>query len=122
MFRRSTLFAALAGAWLAFPAVAEETVMHEAIAAGSLHEGPLDMVAYWQPAADGTLVVTATFLEREAPEAEPMRIVMALAEGDAVAFAMPGFLDALYRFSRDGGAVTASVGAPARPRRIMAGL
>jgi hypothetical protein len=31
-----------------------------------------------------------------------MRVVMPLAEGDEVAFAMPGHLEALYRFLRRG--------------------
>ena len=38
-----------------------------------------------------------------------MRIVMALDDGDDVAFAMPGYPQALYRFVRSGDAVTASV-------------
>lgn len=32
------------------PVLAEEVVMYRPIQAGSLHEGPLDMVAYWWPA------------------------------------------------------------------------
>lgn len=106
---------------LAMAADAEEAVMRRAIEAGSLHEGPLDMVAYWQADAAGALVVTATFAERDAPEAQPMRVVMALGEGDAVAFAMPGFPEALYRFSRTGEIVAVSVG-EAPLRRDMAGL
>lgn len=106
---------------LAMAADAEEALMRRPIEAASLHEGPLDMVAYWREDEAGALVVTATFAERDAPEAQPMRIVMALGEGDAVAFAMPGFPEALYRFRRTGETVAVSVGA-APLRRDMAGL
>jgi hypothetical protein len=43
-----------------------------------------------------------------------MRIVMALGDGDDVAFAMPGHPQALYRFVRTGESVTVSV-RPVRP-------
>jgi hypothetical protein len=114
MFRRRPILTAfviagLAWAGVAYGAMAEESAMHRAIEAASLHEGPLDMVAYFQPGESGAFVVTATFLAREAPEAQPMRVVMALADGDDVAFAMPGFQEALYRFRRDAGTVTVSV-------------
>ena len=83
--------ACLAWAGLACGAFAEESVMHRPIEAASLHQGPLDMVAYFQSGDADALVVTSTFLERDAAAAPPMRIVMALADGDDVAFAMPGF-------------------------------
>jgi hypothetical protein len=71
------------------------------------------MVAYYLPAAAGALEVTATFAAHEPqpqPEpAPPMRVVMALGDGDDVAFAMPGHPGALYRFTRSGEAVTVSV-------------
>jgi hypothetical protein len=91
------------------PGLAEEATMRRAIEAASLHEGPLDMVAYYVTAPGGELEVTATFAPREAPGAAPMRIVMVLGDGDDVAFAMPGYPRALYRFVRAGGAVTVSV-------------
>jgi hypothetical protein len=53
-----------------------------------------------------------------------MRIVMALGDGDDVAFAMPGYPGALYRFARSGEVVTISVGpvdpTTIDPRRRMA--
>ncbi len=114
MFRRRPLLTAflvagLAWAGLAYGARAEERAMHRAIEAASLHDGPLDMVAYYQPGESDAVVVTATFIERDAPAAEPMRVVMSLTDGDDVAFAMPGFQQALYRFRREPGAVTVSV-------------
>jgi hypothetical protein len=93
---------------LAVPALGEETVVRRPIEAASLHEGPLDMVAYYVPVAGGALEVTATFVAR-ATQAQPMRIVMALGDGDDLAFAMPGHLHALYRFARAGEALTVSV-------------
>jgi hypothetical protein len=105
--------AAAAAALCAGAASADTMTMRRPIEAASLHDGPLDMVAYYLPVEGGALEVTATFAENEPqPEPEPappMRIVMALAEGDDVAFAMPGYPQALYRFTRSGAAVTASV-------------
>jgi hypothetical protein len=105
--------AAVAAALGAGPALADMMTMRQPIEAASLHDGPLDMVAYYLPVAGGALEVTAIFATHEPqPESDPvppMRIVMALGDGDDVAFAMPGYPQALYRFVRSGEAVTASV-------------
>jgi hypothetical protein len=106
---RTALFAVSLS--LAAPfAFAGETTMTRAIEAASLHEGSLDMVAYYVPAAGGALEVTATFAPVDGQAAaDPMRVVMALVDGDDVAFAMPGHPSSLYRFVRTGDAVTVSV-------------
>ena len=101
--------AAVAACLLAGPGLAEEMTVTRAIEAASLHEGPLDMVAYYVPVAGGALELTATFASRDEQPASPIRIVMALGEGDDVAFAIPGYPQALYRFVRSGAAVTVSV-------------
>lgn len=106
-FRR--LAAATIVALLAGPALAEQMTMHQTIGAVSLHQGPIDMVAYYVPVSGGALEVTATFAARDATEFNPMRIVMALSDGDDVSFAMPGYPEALFRFVRAGTAVTVSV-------------
>jgi hypothetical protein len=93
---------------LATGALADPATMSRSIQAGSLQDGPLDMVAYWVPLEDDGYEVTATFIGRIEGD-HPMRIVMKLAEGDDVAFSMPGFRTALYRFQRSGGVVNASV-------------
>jgi hypothetical protein len=110
------LGAVLMLAVLAAPAVAEEATMTRAVEAVSLHGGPLDMVAYYRPVADGALEVTATFAAHDPGAFDPARIVMALGDGDDVAFAMPGYPEALYRFARAGAAVTISVRAVSTPR------
>jgi hypothetical protein len=115
LFRRIAAAAAVAA--LAGPALAEEMTMSRAIEAASLHEGPLDMVAYYEPARDGALEVTATFAPREA-EAASMRVVMALRNGDDVAFGLPGYPQVLYRFVRTGQDVTVS--AEVRPAGLEA--
>ena len=125
MFRRrpvltAYLIAGIAWAGLAFQVMAEERSMGRPIEAATLHEGPLDMVAYFQPGAEGKLVVTATFAAHGA-KGEPMRVILALADGDDVAFAMPGFLEAVYRFERAGDRVAVSV-REARPWRAVADL
>ena len=99
--------AVLFSSWIA-AAQAEEVTVSRALAAGSLHEGALDMVAYWTETADGALEVTATFRDR-ATNDEPMRIVMPMQDGDALSFAMPGHEGSLYSFARSGEEIRISV-------------
>lgn len=100
--------AALLGATLIAPAQAEEVTISREFAAGSLHDGALDMVAYWTEAPDGALEVTATFRDR-ATDDEPMRVVMPMHNGDALAFGMPGYEGALYSFARAGQEISIAV-------------
>ena len=104
----TALLAALFGATTSAPAQAEEVTISHALAAGSLHEGALDMVAYWLELPDGALELTATFRDRATID-EPMRIVMPMQDGDALAFGMPGYEDSLYRFARAGQEISISV-------------
>jgi hypothetical protein len=100
--------AALLGATLMAPAHAEEVTISKPLAAGSLHDGPLDMVAYWLEVPGDALEVTATFRDR-ATDNEPMRIVMPMQDGDALAFGMPGYAGSLYSFARSGKELNISV-------------
>ena len=100
--------AALLGATMMTSAQAEEVTISQALAAGSLHEGALDMVAYWLDGPDGALELTATFRDR-ATDDEPMRIVMPMQDGDALSFGMPGYPSLLYTFARVQSGVTISV-------------
>ena len=108
--------AALLLASLAFPAAADSVTLDRPGAAGSLHDGALDMVAYYLPAPDGRFELTATFAPKvgeDAPavaDAAPVRMVMALADGDAVSFGVPGHPRILYGFARSGDRVMLSVG------------
>jgi hypothetical protein len=108
------LAAGLVASLLAGPALAEMASMTRDIEGVSLHEGPHDMVAYYRSVPGDALEVTATFLARDAEGFTPQRIVMALGDGDDVAFAMPGYPGALYRFARAGTRVTVSVRAVER--------
>ena len=105
---RMLALAALLGATLMAPAQAEEVTISQALEAGSLHDGALDMVAYWLDGPDGALELTATFRDR-ATDDEPMRIVMPMQDGDALAFGMPGYQDSLYSFARSGQEIRISV-------------
>ena len=100
--------AALLGTTLIAPARAEDVTISRALEAGSLHGGALDMVAYWTELPGGALEVTATFRDR-ATDGEPMRAVMPMQDGDALAFGMPGYERSLYRFARSGQAIRISV-------------
>ena len=81
--------AILVAALLAAPAAAEQVTLAAPIQAGSLYDGPLDMVLYYLPVAGGLLEVTGTCVPKEGGAAR--RFVMGLSEGDAVSFAMPGY-------------------------------
>lgn len=107
--------AALLGATLLAPAQAEEVTISQPLAAGSLHEGTLDMVAYWLEVAEGALEVTATFRD-PATDMEPMRVVMPMQDGDSLSFGMPGYPYQLYTFARRQSEVTISV--ISKPDRI----
>ena len=110
--------AILAAALLAAPAAAEQVTLAAPIQAGSLHDGPLDMVLYYLPVAGGLLEVTGTYAPKGRGEAR--RFVMGLSDGDAVSFAMPGYPQATYRFGRAGATVTAAV-AVSGPSRLAGG-
>ncbi len=105
---RIALLATLLGSTLIAPAQAEEVTISRELTAASLHEGALDMVAYWAEVPDGALELTATFRDR-ATDDEPMRIVMPMQDGDALAFGMPGYDGALYAFARSGQEISISV-------------
>ncbi len=112
---RRTLGASLPAALLvASPAFAEEVTIGSPIEGGSLHEGSLDMVVYYVPVDGHLLEVTATFAPKNG--GDPQRVVMGLADGDSVAFSMPGHRDSLYAFSRSGEEVTVSSEADAHLR------
>jgi hypothetical protein len=104
---RNTLSASLlAAVALATPALAEDVTVGRPIEGAVLHQGRLDMVVYYVPVAGDLLEVTATLAPKGGGEAQ--RVVMGLADGDSVAFAIPGYQDALYAFSRKGAAVMVS--------------
>ena len=105
---RMLALAAMLGSTLMAPAQAEEVTISQALAAGSLHDGALDMVAYWLDGPDGALELTATFRDR-ATDDEPMRIVMPMQNGDALSFGMPGYPASLYSFARSGKKISISV-------------
>lgn len=107
MFRLALIAATVFGISAA-PAIADEMTMDQPVQAGSLHDGKLDMVAYFTMTDTRVMEVTATFAERAAAYA-PQRIVMGLDDGDKVAFAMPGHPESLYHFERRGAELTASV-------------
>ncbi|MET3579283.1 hypothetical protein ABID19_002308 [Mesorhizobium robiniae] len=106
MIRKTLNASLLAAMFLATPAFAEEATLGRPIEGGSLHEGNLDMVVYYVPVDRGLLEVTATFAPKIG--GDPLRVVMGLADGDSVAFSLPGHQDSLYAFSRSGEEVMVS--------------
>ena len=106
MIRKTLSVSLLAALLLANPAFAEEATIGRPIEGGTLHEGRFDLVVYYVPAYGDLLEVTATFAPKDA--GNPLRVVMGLADGDSVAFSMPGHQGSLYAFSRSGEEVTVS--------------
>ncbi len=106
MIRKTLSASVLAALFLAAPAFAEEATIGRPIEAGSLHEGHLDLVVYYVPVEGDLLEVTATFAPKIG--GDPQRVVMGLADGNSVAFSMPGHRGPLYAFSRSGEEVTVS--------------
>jgi hypothetical protein len=106
MIRKTLSASVLAALFLAAPAFAEEATIGRPIEGSSLHEGHLDMVVYYVPVDGDRLEVTATFAPKIG--GDPQRVVMGLADGDSVAFSMPGHRGPLYAFSRSGEKVTVS--------------
>ena len=76
-------------------------------AGATLASGPVDMSVYYLR-TDGTgFDVVATYVTDAAPD-QPRQLVMTLADGDRVQFSLPGQMDMLYSFARQGDAVTVS--------------
>jgi hypothetical protein len=107
MIRTTLGTSILAALLLATPALSEEATIDRPIEAGSLHDGHLDMAAYYVPVDGDLLEVTATFAPKGG--GDPLRVVMGLADRDSVAFSIPGHEDARYAFSRSGEELTVSV-------------
>ena len=104
---KAIAIAVVLGATLLGPAQAEDVTILHALDAGSLHEGALDMAAYWLEGSEGALEVTAVFRNRTTDD-EPMRIVMSMQDGDSLSFGMPGHPSLLYTFARVQSDVTIS--------------
>lgn len=102
---------AAAAALVAAPAFAEDFVLRTPFQGQSLHEGPVSMNAYFEPAGDfagadaDLLKVTATYATRDAAP-ETGRLVLVMRDGDGVSFELPGLPGATYSFARAGDVVT----------------
>lgn len=88
------------------------------MAGASLETGPVDMSVYYVRGEGKALDVVATYVTDSAPD-QPRQLVMSLSDGDSVRFSLPGQLDTLYSFARNGNAVTVS-SQPATPAQTGA--
>jgi hypothetical protein len=85
-------------------AAADTIELSAPLMSASLHEGDVDMnVFYISRGGDGFDVI-ATYAPVEA-SADAARLIMKLADGDAVRFALPGHEDTTYSFRRAGATV-----------------
>ncbi len=90
------------------PAAADETLLTAPGQTATLTGGAVEMMATYRPTDWDTFEVTAIFAASGWTN-EPMRVRMAMQDGDRVAFSIPGYPDQLFRFSRGGAALAASV-------------
>lgn len=114
MYKLALILTAALLTFAAISAKAEETRVFYPFMAGTLHEGPLDMVYYIDPTEElavdmaGPYHLYATFAEREgsAPAVREKRV---LADGETAEIAVHGHPDVVYRFWRQAHRVHASV-------------
>lgn len=90
---------------LAPAALAADLSLDRPLAGASLSSPEAAMSVYYVEAADDAVEVVATYAAHAAPE-RPARLVMALADGDDVTFALPARPGTLYRFARTGEVVS----------------
>lgn len=111
-FLKATAFAA---ALIPAAAGADSITLEAPMAGASLHAAGVDMSVYYLTLADGTYEVVATYAAQD-DAANAQRLTMALRDGDAARFGLPGHGETLYAFERDGTDVT--VRAAPKDRRI----
>ena len=76
-------------------------------AGATLDAGAVDMSVYYTATEGKAVDVVATYVSDASPD-QPRQLVMTLADGDSVQFSLPGQMDMLYSFARQGDAVTVS--------------
>jgi len=97
----ATLFASAAPA-----APASSVTLNAPYAGATLGSEEIAMSVYFTETAGDAFEVVATYLG--AAQDQPQRIVMALSDGDDVRFGLPDHAGKLYKFARNGDAVTVS--------------
>lgn len=114
MYRLALIAAASLLTFAAIAAQAEESRVYYPFMAGSLHEGPFDVVYYVDPSeelafnAKAPYELYATFLDRDAAEGA-IRERYVLSDGEVAELTLPGHPDVIYRFRREAHRVHASV-------------
>lgn len=88
-------------------AMADPIELTRPLQAGSLHDGGIDMVVYYDAADTDRFEVVAAYAARTAPH-EAYRVRLGLAEGEGTAFSLPGERHISYRFRREGDTVHVS--------------
>lgn len=113
-FKAAALAATLAPAALVPAAAGADSITLDAPMTGdSLQSSEVDMSVYYIALEGGAYEVVATYLGRDGA-ADPQRLIMALRDGDAVRFGLPGHMETRFAFARDGAEVTVSA-APVAP-------
>jgi len=103
---RSYLLAATAFALAPTAALADSITLNAPMQGASLHEGSIDMVVYYLD-HDDHFEVVATYAAKTG-NTEPNRLRMALTDGDASKFSVPGHRHVIYAFSRENDTVHVS--------------
>ena len=99
---RTTVLAA-AFALLSGAAQAGTLEMTRPVQAVTLHDGAVDMVAYYLDRDDHYEVVVTYAAQAESASLRRLRV--GLADGDSTRFSLPGHREIVYSFTREGRAV-----------------
>ncbi|MBN9673979.1 hypothetical protein [Roseibium aggregatum] len=101
---------ALAFAVAPFAAQADSVHLQKPLSGATLVGTQADMSVHYSLTEDNAFEVTAVYVGKDAPE-QPHKLVMALQEGDAVSFSLPGYRGEIFTFERDGNRLEVSNGA-----------
>ncbi|MEV8467670.1 hypothetical protein AB0T83_12865 [Fluviibacterium sp. DFM31] len=88
---------------VALPAAAESIRLEKAAQAASIHQGGVDLVAYYID-MNAHLDVVATFVDGTDDDL-PARLRLGLRDGDVVTFTVPNRPDVAFRITRTGALV-----------------
>ena len=78
----------------------DTATLSTAAAGQTLRVGSVDMSVYWTQV--GTAHEVVAYYQPKAAPGAPLRLIMALEDGDATTFKLPGQADVSYTFARSG--------------------
>jgi len=93
-----------------FAAQADSVLLEKPLSGATLIGAEADMSIHYSLTEGNAFEVTAVYVGKDTPE-NPQKLVMALQEGDAVSFSLPGYRGEIFTFERAGDRLEVSNGA-----------